>query len=164
MTRAPRLVTPAEAAGSRVGTLVRDFERVRAELEVPDAFPSAVLEEATAAAERPVALDGRVDLRDVPFVTIDPPGSRDLDQAVHLERDGDGFRVRYAIADVGAFVAARRRDRGGGLAPWRHVLQPRRAPAALSAGARGGCRQPARRPGPTGGRVHAPSRRRRRAA
>src|SRR5918911_638852 len=43
---------------------------------------------------------------DIPFVTIDPPGSRDLDQALHIERRGDGHRVRYAIADVGAFVAA----------------------------------------------------------
>jgi exoribonuclease R len=42
----------------------------------------------------------------VEFVTIDPPGSMDLDQAVHIERDGDGFRVRYAIADVPAFVNA----------------------------------------------------------
>ncbi len=41
----------------------------------------------------------------VPFVTIDPPGSRDLDQALHLERRRGGYRVRYAIADVGAFVA-----------------------------------------------------------
>jgi exoribonuclease R len=30
----------------------------------------------------------------------------DLDQALHLERDGDGYRVRYAIADVPAFVAS----------------------------------------------------------
>ena len=30
----------------------------------------------------------------------------DLDQALHIERDGDGYRVRYAIADVPAFVQA----------------------------------------------------------
>ena len=30
----------------------------------------------------------------------------DLDQALHIERDGDGYRVRYAIADVPAFVGA----------------------------------------------------------
>ena len=41
----------------------------------------------------------------VPFFTIDPASSMDLDQAMHLERDGDGYRVRYAIADVPAFVA-----------------------------------------------------------
>ena len=28
----------------------------------------------------------------------------DLDQAMHLERDGDGFVVHYAIADVMAFL------------------------------------------------------------
>ena len=41
---------------------------------------------------------------DIPFVTIDPPGARDLDQALHIERTGAGHRVRYAIADVAAFV------------------------------------------------------------
>ena len=41
----------------------------------------------------------------VPFVTIDPPDSMDLDQALHVERRGTGYRVRYAIADVAAFVA-----------------------------------------------------------
>jgi exoribonuclease R len=38
-------------------------------------------------------------------MTIDPPGARDLDQAMHIERRGDGHRIHYAIADVGAFVA-----------------------------------------------------------
>ena len=41
---------------------------------------------------------------ELPFLTIDPPGSLDLDQAIHVERRGDGHRVSYAIADVGAFV------------------------------------------------------------
>ncbi|MGW8760959.1 RNB domain-containing ribonuclease [Streptomyces sp. NPDC055815] len=37
--------------------------------------------------------------------TIDPPASKDLDQAMYLERrPGGGYRVHYAIADVGAFV------------------------------------------------------------
>ena len=40
-----------------------------------------------------------------PFVTIDPRGAMDLDQAMHIERDGDGYVVHYAIADVAAFVA-----------------------------------------------------------
>jgi exoribonuclease R len=41
---------------------------------------------------------------------VDPPGSRDLDQAFHVERAGDGLRLRYAIADVACFV-----DRGGAI-------------------------------------------------
>jgi exoribonuclease R len=46
----------------------------------------------------------RRDARDLALVTIDPPGSRDLDQALHIERHGTGWRVHYAIADVPAFV------------------------------------------------------------
>ncbi|UNO42379.1 RNB domain-containing ribonuclease [Streptomyces sp. MST-110588] len=45
------------------------------------------------------------DATDLPFFTIDPPGSMDLDQAMFLcRRPGGGFRVHYAIADVAAFV------------------------------------------------------------
>ncbi|MEV1206180.1 RNB domain-containing ribonuclease, partial [Microbispora rosea] len=40
----------------------------------------------------------------LPLVTIDPPGSMDLDQALCIERRGTGYRVWYAIADVAAFV------------------------------------------------------------
>ena len=51
----------------------------------------------------------RIDLREIPFVTIDPHGATDLDQAMHLEAldtaaGGAAFRVRYAIADVGRFI------------------------------------------------------------
>jgi exoribonuclease R len=45
-------------------------------------------------------------MRSIEFVTLDPPGSMDLDQAMHLERLGNGYRVLYAIADVGAVVPA----------------------------------------------------------
>jgi exoribonuclease R len=80
-----------------------DFAAIRAELELPEDFPPDVL----AAAER-AAADVRLpdaDATDLPLVTLDPPGSRDLDQAVHLAaRNGGGYRVSYAIADVGAFV------------------------------------------------------------
>jgi exoribonuclease R len=79
-----------------------DFDAVRTEFEVPAGFPPEVLAEAEqVAAAPPLPAE---DATDVPLVTLDPPGSRDLDQAVHLERDGDGYRVRYAIADVGAVV------------------------------------------------------------
>ncbi|MEV1002513.1 RNB domain-containing ribonuclease [Nonomuraea sp. NPDC050202] len=78
------------------------FERIRRELKLPGGFPRAVLDEAAWVAKVP-RLDAR-DMTDVPFVTIDPPGSMDLDQAVHLERLRAGYRVWYAIADVGAFL------------------------------------------------------------
>ena len=51
------------------------------------------------------ARSARLDARDLDLVTVDPPGTRDLDQAFHAERTGTGYRVHYAIADVAAFVA-----------------------------------------------------------
>ncbi|MBW0116517.1 RNB domain-containing ribonuclease [Pseudonocardia abyssalis] len=80
-----------------------DFAAVRAEFGLPDVFPPAVLAEAARAAARPPS-PGRLDATDLLLVTIDPPGSKDLDQAVGVARDGDGFRVHYAIADLGAVV------------------------------------------------------------
>ncbi|WP_127125936.1 RNB domain-containing ribonuclease [Georgenia sp. SYP-B2076] len=76
--------------------------RLRDELDLPAEFPPEVLTEATWASR--LAPDG-ADATDVPFVTIDPPGSRDLDQALHIQADGDGYLVRYAIASVASFVA-----------------------------------------------------------
>ncbi|HUH03761.1 MAG TPA: RNB domain-containing ribonuclease [Kofleriaceae bacterium] len=45
-----------------------------------------------------------VDLTALPFVTIDYETSRDLDQALHVTRDGDGFGVWYALADAAYYV------------------------------------------------------------
>lgn len=81
-----------------------DFSSVRAEFGLPDRFPGPVLAEAEQAVAAGPAGE-RVDRTELPLVTIDPPGSKDLDQAMHVERLGeDGFRVHYAIADLGAFV------------------------------------------------------------
>jgi len=84
------------------------FAQVRAALHVSPVFDPAVQAEAEAAAwawRSAAHIPGaRVDLTAIPFVTIDPPGSTDLDQAVQIERRGTGYRVRYAIADVPAFV------------------------------------------------------------
>src|SRR5262245_48482413 len=86
-----------------------DFSALRRELKLPTQFSPAAQREADQAAARgPAAGAGpsRTDLTDVEFVTLDPPTSMDLDQAMCLRRrDGGGYRVRYAIADVSAFVA-----------------------------------------------------------
>lgn len=80
-----------------------DFAALRVELAVPGEFAPDVLAEATRAASAPVWPDE--DRTDLPLVTIDPPGSLDLDQALHIERTSDGgYVVNYAIADVAAFV------------------------------------------------------------
>jgi exoribonuclease R len=94
-----------------------DFSVLRRELRLPGDFPAEAMAEAEAAArdvqpaaaatgDRVAAERARVDRTDIPFVTIDPASSTDLDQAMHLERRGGGYRVRYAIADVASFVRA----------------------------------------------------------
>lgn len=108
---------PAEVA--------RTLDTLRAHYEVPAAFPPEALAEAEAAAgawaqDGPARLlaDGARDACDLELVTIDPPGSMDLDQAVLLERlpaqagvgTGDApepsatYRVHYAIASLATFV------------------------------------------------------------
>ena len=74
---------------------------------VPTGFSEAVEREAEAV-ELPT-LKGRDDLRDIPFITIDPADARDHDDAVYAQRDDDprnegGWIVWVAIADVAAYV------------------------------------------------------------
>jgi ribonuclease R len=74
--------------------------------EIPHEFPPAVLAEATAV---PLQVDAataarRVDLRQVPLVTIDGEDAKDFDDAVWCEPTRDGFRLIVAIADVSHYV------------------------------------------------------------
>jgi VacB/RNase II family 3'-5' exoribonuclease len=90
----------------------RALDAARDELGVRRGFPPEVQAAADEAARRVASADsGREDRRDLPLVTIDPPGSRDLDQALWIDAAEDGgFTVWYAIADVGFFV-----DHGGAV-------------------------------------------------
>lgn len=80
--------------------VARGLAEIRERLNIPEDFPEDVLREARSV--EPV--DPTEDLTRIPFVTIDPPGARDLDQALHIETREKGYRVRYAIADVATFV------------------------------------------------------------
>ncbi|MDE2088456.1 MAG: ribonuclease R [Gammaproteobacteria bacterium] len=79
---------------------------------LPSHWPPAVQEETAQLGERvpSEAVQGRVDLRDVPLVTIDGQDARDFDDAVYCERKGKGWRLLVAIADVSWYVPP-----GGGL-------------------------------------------------
>lgn len=97
-----QLSLPA-AASRRLSAPALDFAAVREEFALPGQFPDDAAAEAAAARDRYAA--DREDRTDIPFVTIDPPDSLDLDQALHVERGDDGgFVVCYAIADVAAVV------------------------------------------------------------
>ena len=75
---------------------------------IPHRFSSEALAEAERAAKLP-ATEGQTDLRDVPFVTIDPADARDFDDAVWAAPDDDpanrgGWKLLVAIADVARYV------------------------------------------------------------
>jgi hypothetical protein len=84
--------------------LAAGLAALRARLEIPASFPAEVLKAAELAAASPRLPDR--DCTDLELITIDPEGSRDLDQALHIARDGAGYVISYAIADVAAFVTA----------------------------------------------------------
>ncbi len=70
----------------------------------PD-FPPPVMAEVEALLAAPGLDDPALeDQRDLPYVTIDNEGSRDLDQALLIERAGPGLRLRYALADAAYYV------------------------------------------------------------
>jgi ribonuclease R len=74
---------------------------------IPTEFPARVLDETEAL--KPFSPANRLDLRDYPLITIDPPDARDHDDAVWAEPDDDpknegGVKVLVAIADVAAYV------------------------------------------------------------
>ena len=91
--RSLRFIAPDEV-------VARGLAEIRERLDIPEDFSEDVLNEARSV--EPVS--PTEDLTGIPFVTIDPPGARDLDQALHIETRDDGYRVWYAIADVAAFV------------------------------------------------------------
>ncbi|MEK9671985.1 MAG: ribonuclease R [Rhodospirillaceae bacterium] len=129
------IVPPGNARGAKPGDLVRakilpgkDLGLRRAEVterlgdmddpksislisiyenELPFEFPQAALDQAKTAGPAPVGK--RLDLRDLPLVTIDGADARDFDDAVFAEPDTDpknpgGWRLIVAIADVAWYV------------------------------------------------------------
>ena len=68
-------------------------------------FPDDAMRETEALLERPGLDDPTLeDLRPLPFCSVDDASTRDIDQALHLERDGPGWLVRYALADAAWYV------------------------------------------------------------
>ena len=74
--------------------------------DIPHVFPSAVEKQLKKWAEDvpEEAKRGRVDLRDLPLVTIDGEDARDFDDAVFCQKQGKGWKLWVAIADVSYYV------------------------------------------------------------
>ena len=103
---APLEVTLLKVLGRPEDPLT-EVEKVLACADISDEFPAEV---AHAAEQVPREVEDadrrdRADLRDVPFMTIDPETARDFDDAVALQSiPGGGHRVWVAVADVSHYL------------------------------------------------------------
>ena len=78
-----------------------------ASFDMDDEFPKAVEEQAAGLSEESLTAfhEGREDLTDQPYVTIDSPGTQDLDDALLAEPNVTGWRLSVAIADPTTVIA-----------------------------------------------------------
>ena len=76
------------------------------EHDINPEFPKKVMNEVNDIEEEvdPKELEGRLDLRDILTITIDGDDSKDLDDAISLERNDEGFKLGVHIADVSYYV------------------------------------------------------------
>ncbi len=83
-----------------------DILSVVRDLGIPDEFPEEVLEEAERIPDEIPTSDyiGRLDLRKLKTVTIDGEEAKDLDDAITLEKTGNGYELGVHIADVSHYV------------------------------------------------------------
>ena len=91
-------------------TVQRGLNILDLQHEVPSVYSAATVRRLESITRRQhdeppeSACHDRVDLTHLDTFTIDPPGSKDLDDALSIEKFGDGFRVGVHIADVTAYV------------------------------------------------------------
>jgi len=127
MGRVVEVLGGIDDPGMEIEIAVRKFD-------VPHEFSDAAREEAEKlpAQVRPADVKGRIDLRDVPLVTIDGEDARDFDDAVYCEpletggRRAAGWRLLVAIADVAHYVTPGGALDGDALERSTSVYFPRR--------------------------------------
>lgn len=96
----------AEILGDNMGTGLAVDMALRTH-EIPHSWPPEVEKQVSKLSEEvpEAAKQGRVDLRQLPLVTIDGEDARDFDDAVYCEKKrGGGWRLWVAIADVSYYV------------------------------------------------------------
>jgi len=88
------------APGMEIDIAIRTYE-------LPVEWPEAVTEEVSAYGKEvdEASKQGRVDLRNLPLVTIDGADARDFDDAVYCEEKPKGWRLLVCIADVSSYVS-----------------------------------------------------------
>jgi ribonuclease R len=83
-----------------------DLLKIIRQFELPTEWDEAALKQARAFSEADIAreAENRLDLREVECFTIDPDDAKDYDDAVSLEKNGQGWRLGVHIADVSHYV------------------------------------------------------------
>lgn len=81
-----------------------NYEAILDMAGIPRHFSEDVIAEAENAAKEVLTPDGRLDLRDSIIFTIDGADAKDLDDAISVSRDGDGYTLGVHIADVSHYV------------------------------------------------------------
>ena len=94
-----------EVLGAAGATRV-EMESIIRRLELPEAFPAEVEQDATAVAARKLNLKKREDYRGQTIITIDGADAKDLDDAVSVKKTGDTWELGVHIADVADYVKA----------------------------------------------------------
>ncbi len=93
------IISPDESSnGENINTILLEKHGV------PHQFSETALIEASALEKRVFSKTKRTDLTDRNFITIDPAGAKDLDDAACVEKLDGGWRLTIAIADIDAFV------------------------------------------------------------
>ncbi|MBN2498145.1 MAG: RNB domain-containing ribonuclease [Deltaproteobacteria bacterium] len=98
-----------EVVGSELlaepNTATAAFFEILEQQKIEPSYPAGVLDEVALLADDPGTDDAALeDLRELPFVTIDNQGSRDLDQALFIRKGEEGHEVFYALADACHFI------------------------------------------------------------
>ncbi len=90
---------PADKPGIDIESIIRKFD-------LPGRFPEPVLAEASSYPDTVPASSarGREDCRNTLVVTIDPDDAKDFDDAIHVEKTRDGWKLTVHIADVSHYV------------------------------------------------------------
>jgi ribonuclease R len=83
--------------GMEIEIAVRKFD-------LPHEFSKKALAQARALPDEVSEFENRKDLRELHFVTIDGETAKDFDDAVFARREGKGWRLWVAIADVSHYV------------------------------------------------------------
>ena len=102
-----RLSCEITAVIGQVSTSEKAVRVLLAEKDIQQRFPKEVIKEANKVINNTnitAEMEKRLDLRDLPIFTIDSASTKDIDDAISIEKTEKGFNLGVHIADVSFYV------------------------------------------------------------